>query len=111
MPGRALTKGGGTLTVALDRVTLNEEDAASLSLSAGHYIRIRVADTGPGIPPEILSRVFDPFFTTKAPDKGTGLGLSISRSIVEQMGGSIRMQSAPGEGTTVTILLPVEPEA
>ena len=69
-----------------------------------------VADSGSGVPPEILDRVFDPFFTTKEPSKGTGLGLAISRSIVEQFGGTIHIESELGQGTTVTISLPVEDE-
>ena len=72
------------------------------------HVKIEVIDWGVGIPPEILAKVFDPFFTTKGPDRGTGLGLSISKSIVEQFGGTIQMQSTPGQGTTVTISLPVQ---
>ena len=71
---------------------------------------IQVIDGGPGIPPSILENVFDPFFTTKDPDKGTGLGLSICKSIVEDIGGAIRVESAPGEGTTVTVSLPARNE-
>ena len=71
-------------------------------------VKIEVIDSGVGIPPDILPKVFDPFFTTKEPDKGTGLGLSISKSIVERFGGTIRIQSMPGRGTTVTISLPAE---
>jgi len=69
------------------------------------YVKIRVADNGVGIPEDILDKVFDPFFTTKGPDKGTGLGLSISKSIIEQFGGTIDIQSTDGEGTTVIISL------
>lgn len=75
-------------------------------------VRLEFSDTGPGIPPEIRSRVFDPFFTTKPVGKGTGLGLSISHGIVERHGGRISVESAVGHGTTFTIDLPldVEPE-
>ena len=69
-------------------------------------MQIRVADNGIGIPEDIFDKVFDPFFTTKGPDKGTGLGLSISKSIIEQFGGTIDIQSADDEGTTVIISLP-----
>lgn len=67
-------------------------------------IEVRVADDGAGMTPLVLARVFEPFRTTKA--RGTGLGLSISKSIIEAHGGSIRLESAPGEGTTVSFTLP-----
>jgi PAS domain S-box-containing protein len=70
-------------------------------------VKIEVEDNGVGFPPELMDRVFDPFFTTKDPDKGTGLGLSISRSIVEEFGGAIQIQSNSGEGTTVAVLVPL----
>ena len=76
------------------------------SVGSEPQVRIDVIDSGVGISQEILPKVFDPFFTTKDPDKGTGLGLSVSRSIVEEFGGTIQIQSTPGEGTTVSILLP-----
>jgi len=69
-------------------------------------VEINVADTGPGIPESELNKIFDPFFTTKEVGKGTGLGLSISYSIIEKLGGKIRVQSKVGTGTVFTILLP-----
>jgi len=69
-------------------------------------VEIEVADNGPGISPETLSRVFDPFFTTKPVGEGTGLGLSISQQIVERHGGTLRVSSAPGRGATFTVRLP-----
>jgi signal transduction histidine kinase len=69
---------------------------------------IQVADNGPGIPPEILSRIFDPFFTTKDVGEGTGLGLSIVHGIVERHGGTIEVESEVGKGTTFTVTLPVD---
>jgi signal transduction histidine kinase len=70
---------------------------------------VEVADTGPGIAPEHLSRVFQPFFTTKGMTTGTGLGLSISRDIVRRLGGDIEVQSEPGVGTIFTVSLPARP--
>ena len=75
----------------------------------GDTVSIRIADTGMGIPPEILGRIFEPFFTTKEAGKGTGLGLSVSYDIVKSHGGEIRVESTPGTGTAFTIILPIEP--
>ncbi len=71
-------------------------------------VRICISDTGTGIEPEVLPKLFDPFFTTKDTGKGTGLGLSISHGIVEKHGGRIEVDSAPGKGTTFTVILPIE---
>jgi signal transduction histidine kinase len=68
------------------------------------WIRLSVTDRGPGIPPQILSRVFDPFFTTKP--NGTGLGLAVSYGIVQEHHGTITVQSVPGQGTTFIVALP-----
>ena len=67
-------------------------------------VRICVADTGTGIPPELQKRIFEPFFTTK--EQGTGLGLAISREIIERFGGRMELSSRPGEGTSFAIVLP-----
>jgi signal transduction histidine kinase len=67
---------------------------------------IRVRDTGSGIPPEVLSQIFDPFFTTKEDQQRTGLGLAVARSIVEQHGGEIAVESTPGKGTEFVVSLP-----
>ena len=69
-------------------------------------VRIRFQDSGDGISEENLERIFDPFFTTKDPDKGTGLGLMISHQIITDHGGSIEVESTPGEGTTFHVRLP-----
>ena len=73
----------------------------------GRYVAISVADTGTGMPPEVLERVFEPFFTTKPQGQGTGLGLSQIYGFVRQSGGLVRIESAPGQGTTVRLLLPL----
>jgi two-component system NtrC family sensor kinase len=71
-------------------------------------IEIAIADTGSGIPAEHLDKLFDPFFTTKEVGQGTGLGLSVSYGIIERHGGTIRVQSEVGKGSTFTIGLPLE---
>jgi C4-dicarboxylate-specific signal transduction histidine kinase len=69
-------------------------------------IRVRVRDTGPGIPPESLQQVFEPFFTTKAPGEGTGLGLAICYEIVHELGGSLTASNHPEGGTCMELVLP-----
>jgi CheY-like chemotaxis protein len=100
---------GGRLTIA----TRNVPDGMPLpaNLPAGDYVSITVTDTGVGMSPDVLARVFEPFFTTKAIGKGTGLGLSMVHSTMQQMGGDIEIESRPGEGTSVRLLLPAAPLA
>jgi PAS domain S-box-containing protein len=93
---------GGLLTIC---TSLRE--APHGLLPDGRYAVVSVNDTGLGIGPEILSKVFDPFFTTKALGKGTGLGLSQVYGIAQQSGGTARIESTPGTGTTVEIWLPL----
>jgi signal transduction histidine kinase len=84
-------------------------DGGRLSVAArpdGDGVALVVADSGAGIPPDDLSRVFEPLYTTKPPGKGTGLGLPILREIVEAHGGTVRLESRPGEGTTAVVRLP-----
>ena len=91
-------KGGGTITASTDM-----PDALTA--------RIRVADTGSGIPPEVVGKIFDPFFTTKPVGKGTGLGLSVSYGIVKEHKGEIAVESKVGEGTTFIIRIPIARQA
>ena len=79
-------------------------------LPPGRYAVVSVRDNGQGINPEILNKVFDPFFTTKAVGKGTGLGLSQVYGIAQQSGGTARIESRAGDGTTVEIWLPLAPQ-
>ena len=98
---------GGTISVRTDRAVFGPDaDPAWPELNSGAFTRIRVADTGGGIPPDVLQHVFEPFFTTKEPGRGTGLGLATVYGIVRQHGGHIRATSAPGRGAEFEILLP-----
>ena len=96
---------GGVLTVTTSNVTLL---AAELDPGAtpGEYVRLCIADTGLGMPPEVATRAFEPFYTTKPQGKGTGLGLSQVHGFVKQSGGHVALHTAPGQGTAVTIDLP-----
>lgn len=80
--------------------------ATTRSDSPSPGVALWVRDSGCGMEPEVLARVFEPYFTTKEPGKGNGLGLATAHGIIEQSGGSIRMTSEPGRGTTVRITLP-----
>ncbi|MDD2764799.1 MAG: PAS domain S-box protein [Opitutaceae bacterium] len=101
---------GGRLTVAAENVTLDEAAAAQMpGAHAGRYVRLRVSDTGGGIPPEVQNRMFEPFFTTKGLGKGTGLGLSTAMGIAKGHGGFVRFCSQVGKGTTFAVYLPAAP--
>ncbi|NKC30110.1 ATP-binding protein [Falsiroseomonas selenitidurans] len=97
---------GGRLSIATANARLDARAAAARDLAAGDYLMLAVADTGAGMPPDVVARAFDPFFTTKPLGKGTGLGLSMIYGFVRQSGGQVRIVSAPGQGTTVCIHLP-----
>ncbi len=71
----------------------------------GPHVQIEVADDGPGMQPEMLSRIFEPFFTTREPGRGMGLGLYIVQEIVQEHGGCIAVASQPGQGTRFYIRL------
>ena len=92
---------GGSLRLALSHPSPAEEP------SRGRVVRLTARDTGVGMDPATVARVFEPFFTTKPVGKGTGLGLATCFTIVQDAGGDIRIDSAPGEGTTFTVDLPV----
>jgi PAS domain S-box-containing protein len=94
---------GGTLTVALDSAPAPNV----AGLASGDLLRIRVSDTGVGMDPETLQRAIEPFFSTKEVGKGTGLGLSMVHGFAAQLGGTLRLLSAPGRGTTAELWLPV----
>ena len=96
--------GEGKLAMRATNVTLADGEVGALP--AGDYVRISVTDTGTGMTAETLERVFEPFFTTKPVGQGTGLGLSQISGFARQSGGDVAIQSALGDGTTVSIYLP-----
>ena len=99
--------GGGSLHIATGHaVVLQPQPLGQDQLPPGRYATLEVADTGGGIPAEILPRIFDPFFTTKREQGGSGLGLSTVHGIVRQSGGFIAAESLPGQGTIFRIWIP-----
>jgi signal transduction histidine kinase len=96
--------GGGPLRIAIRNVDAGQ--AQALNLPAGDYVRLRATDGGRGMEPEVVERAFEPFFTTKEVGKGSGLGLSQVYGFARQSGGQVRIDSRPGEGTTVDLYLP-----
>lgn len=100
---------GGTITIALDDddvVAPLRSSTTQSPVPPGEWIRLRVTDTGVGMPPDVLRRVFEPFFTTKPAGSGTGLGLSMVYGTVQNHGGHVHVDSALGVGTSVTMWLP-----
>jgi PAS domain S-box-containing protein len=108
----AMTPHGGTLTIRTERVDVAGPMRAEVEVKPGAYTQLAIEDTGCGMPPEIAARVFEPFFTTKAGHGGTGLGLSMVYGFAKQSGGAVTIDSTPGKGTTVQLLVPrAEPES
>jgi two-component system cell cycle sensor histidine kinase/response regulator CckA len=98
---------GGKLTIKTANVSTEEAERLTYKgMPPADYVRIDVADTGTGIPTDIVDKIFEPFFSTKEVGKGTGLGLSTVYGIVKQTGGFVYVDSEPGKGTTFHIFLP-----
>ena len=99
--------GGGTLTMDTSNITVDAESIAGGSKAPpGQNVRLRVSDTGTGMPPDVIEHAFEPFFTTKKDGGGTGLGLATVYGILTQADGHIHIYSDPGGGTTFSIMLP-----
>ena len=97
---------GGDLRVETRNIACEQPPRGCEGLLPGRYVVLSVADTGSGIPGDLLHKIFEPFFTTKEPGKGTGLGLATVYGIVEQAKGKIAVSSQVGRGTTFTAYLP-----
>jgi signal transduction histidine kinase/CheY-like chemotaxis protein len=99
---------GGKLTIKTVNavVSVDSRSEADRELPPGFYVQVLISDTGTGMPPDVKARAFDPFFTTKGPGAGSGLGLSQVYGMARQSGGGVSIDSAPGEGTRVTLSLP-----
>jgi len=95
---------GGTLTIR--GANVDPDDDLPPGVPHNDYVMLEIADTGKGMPPEVLQRAFEPFFTTKPTGQGTGLGLSMAYGFVKQSGGEIQLRSENGKGTSIRIYLP-----
>src|SRR5262245_22884380 len=99
---------GGVLDIGVTEVHVDDAAAdRSPNLQPGTYYRVSVHDTGTGMPAQLLERIFEPFFTTKPRGQGTGLGLSVVHGIVKGHHGAIVVDSAPGQGSTFHVYLPI----
>jgi signal transduction histidine kinase len=111
----SLTGDAVQITRAIQNVIINAIQASTekkgtvdvTCIRKDFYVDVRVADTGQGIPQELISKIFDPYFTTKQGKSGTGLGLYITKKVIEDHSGSIKVDSTPEVGTTITIRLPL----
>lgn len=97
---------GGKITIRTENKTIESQATDEGGTSAGEYVCLRIADTGTGIPADVIDKVFEPFFTTKPLGQGTGLGLSMIYGFAKQSGGKVEISSEQFVGTTVCIYLP-----
>jgi len=105
--GHAMQENGGLLEVSLTDVDIDAEFAKHHpGMSPGKFVRLTVSDTGHGMSPEIIERIFDPFFSTKNKREGTGMGLSVVHGIVKSQGGTLTVDSTPGQGSVFKTFFP-----
>lgn len=105
---QAMAENQGVIDIRIDSQRLDESSGQTFpDMAPGEYARIRVSDTGSGIPAHYLDRIFDPYFTTKEKGVGTGLGLSVVHGIIKTHKGAITVDSESGRGATFTIYLPL----
>ena len=101
---------GGRLVIATANASV-QDAAAEPGVAPGEYVALTVSDSGTGMTSQVLARAFEPFFTTKAVGQGSGLGLSQVHGLAQQSGGTVRIASRPGAGTSVSVLLPARAPA
>lgn len=111
---QAMEETGGTLEITVETTTLKDKIASdkansrnNYNLPPGHFLKLTISDTGPGMDTQIIDRIFDPYFTTKEVGRGSGMGLAIVMGIVKSHGGRISVNSQPGKGSTFTIVFPI----
>ena len=99
---------GGLVSISTKNVEIDGAGAEGIDPAPGRYVKVSIADEGIGIPEENMSRIFDPYFSTKyrGSQKGMGFGLAIAHSVIKKHNGSIKVESVPGKGTTVSVLIP-----
>ncbi|MCU0561300.1 MAG: PAS domain S-box protein [Desulfobacterales bacterium] len=103
----AIGERGGLLEVDVQNIEIGPAQKRDfIELDPGAFVRVSVRDTGCGMTPDVLERIFDPYFTTKEKEVGTGLGLAVVHGIVTKSGGTIKVESAPGAGTSFHVYLP-----
>ena len=98
--------GSGVLTIVSDSIVVEDGTGYSPDLASGKYARLQITDTGAGMDPDVMSMAFEPFFTTKPLGQGSGLGLSMVYGTAVNHGGAVALESAAGQGTVATLLLP-----
>ncbi|MFW6415033.1 MAG: PAS domain S-box protein [Thermodesulfobacteriota bacterium] len=104
---QAMEENGGELFLELEEIEFQFQfNKRQNDMQPGKYLKLTVRDTGEGMDRSTLDRIFDPFYTTRGPDKGTGLGLSVVHGIVNKLGGTIQVDSEPGQGSLFSIFLP-----
>ncbi|MBS0559203.1 MAG: CHASE3 domain-containing protein [Proteobacteria bacterium] len=96
----------GAIAIGLENATIQPGCAANLGIAPGDYVRVSVTDNGAGMPESVVARATEPFFTTKAEGRGSGLGLPMVYGFARQSGGVMKIDSTPGCGTTVTLIIP-----
>jgi signal transduction histidine kinase/ActR/RegA family two-component response regulator len=109
---QAMQDAGGLMEVGLETVTVTyEQMTQQIGIKMGEHVHLWVKDHGVGMEAAVMERIFEPYYTTKEPGKGTGLGLSVIHGIVKNHGGFIRVESAPGKGSTFHVYLPTLEDA